>query len=176
MMSVSQKATVAALVMTLAACSSDPSGPATRGRRAATRVDPATMVATVRSVGQYGVELEVQPLRDPQVQDLRDQAELLEKQGKTRDAEARIDQALAISVDDPDLLQWKAELALYRRAWTEAEQLANRSFERGPKLGGLCRRNWATIQQARGGGGDSVGAANAGKQIDACTVAPPVRM
>ena len=134
------------------------------------------MVAAVRAVGQTGQELEVQPLRDPQVQDLRDQAEALERQGKTRDAEARISQALAISVDDPDLLQWKAELALYRRAWVEAEQLANRSFERGPRLGGLCRRNWATIQHARRSAGNTAGAAQAGQQAVLCTLDPPVRM
>lgn len=164
-----------AALLALAACSSSPSGPATGSRRPP-KSDPAAMVAAVRAAGQSGTELEVQPLRDPQVQDLRDQAEALEKQGKPRDAEARIDQALTISVDDPDLLQWKAELALYRRAWAEAEQLANRSFERGPKLGGLCRRNWTTIQQARGAAGQTAGAGDAGRQIDACTVAPPVRM
>jgi hypothetical protein len=160
----------------LAACSSSPSGPAAGGRRPAAKHDPATMVAHVRSVGATGTELEVQPLRDPQVQDLRDEAEALEKRGKTRDAEARIDQALTISVEDPDLLQWKAELALYRRAWAEAEQLANRSFERGPKLGGLCRRNWATVQQVRSAAGDAAGVAAATTKLDACTVAPPVRM
>lgn len=137
---------------------------------------PETLVAEVRAVGLTGNELEVQPLRDPQVQDLRDQAEALEKQGKHKLAEERIDQALAISVDDPDLLQWKAELSMYRKDWAGAEVLASRSFARGPQLGGLCRRNWATLQHARASRGDAAGAEQARLKIDGCTVAPPVRM
>ncbi|KFN51411.1 hypothetical protein [Arenimonas composti] len=161
----------------LAACSSGPSAPAPAPRRAGPApLDPPAMVAAVRAAGQTGVELEVQPLRDPQVEDLRDAAAAQERAGRLRDAEAALDRALAISVDDPDLLQWKAELALLRRAWEQAEQLANSSYERGPKLGGLCRRNWATVEQSRLARGDAVGAANAGAQIARCTVAPPVRM
>ena len=130
----------------------------------------------MRAIGATGHEIDVQPLRDPQVQDLRDRAQQLETQGRHRDAEALVDQALAISVEDPDLLQWKAELALYRRAWADAEALAMRSFERGPKLGGLCRRNWATLQHARAARGDAAGAAVARQRVVGCTVAPPVRM
>ena len=165
---------VPALALALAGCSSSPSGPA--AGRSPTHADPAAMVAQVRAVGATGREIDVQPLRDPQVQDLRDRAQQLETQGRHRDAEALVDQALAISVEDPDLLQWKAELALYRRAWADAEALAMRSFERGPKLGGLCRRNWATLQHARAARGDAAGAAVARQRVVGCTVAPPVRM
>ena len=83
---------------------------------------------------------------------------------------------LLISPGDPDLLQWKAELSLYRKDWTAAEQLAMQSYEGGPQLGGLCRRNWATVQYARAGRGDSAGAETARQRIAGCTVAPPVRM
>ena len=163
-----------ALALALAGCGGSPAGPV--AQRATPRAEPAAMVAQVRAVGATGHELDVQPLRDPQVQDLRDRAGQLEAQGRTKDAEALVDQALAISVEDPDLLQWKAELALYRRAWAEAESLAMRSFERGPKLGGLCRRNWATLQHARDSRGDAAGAATARQRIDGCAVTPPVRM
>ena len=163
-----------AMVLVLAACSSG-SPPPSRGRPAK-QIDPVAMVAAVRAAGLHGHELEVQPLRDPQVEDLRVRAEALEAQGKHRQALAALDQALAITPDDPDLLQWKAELALLRRAWAEAEQLANRSFERGPKLGGLCRRNWTTIDQSRRGRGDANGAGLAQLQLEGFTVAPPVRM
>ena len=169
-----KKFLVPALALAIAGCSGSPTGPA--ARRPATLATPAALVAQVRAVGVSGHELDVQPLRDPQVQDLRDRAEQLEAQGRIRDADALVDQALAISVDDPDLLQWKAELALHRSAWVEAETLALRSWERGPKLGGLCRRNWATVQRARGRRGDAAGSAAAQARVDACTVAPPVRM
>jgi hypothetical protein len=57
-----------------------------------------------------------------------------------------------------------------------AEQLASDSFDKGPKLGGLCRRNWTTVQLARESRGDAAGADVARRQLDRCTVAPPVRM
>jgi hypothetical protein len=162
-------------MLLLAGCSSGPSGPvASRG--SGHPADPATLVAAVRATGATGNELEVQPLRDPQVQDLRDEALMRERQGRTNDADALLDRALAISIDDPDLLQWKAELAMLRRDWAAAEGLAARSYEKGPRLGGLCRRNWATIQYARASRGDAAGAAVAKAQMDACMVAPPVRM
>jgi hypothetical protein len=162
------------MVLALGACSSGPSAPA--AGRAAPKADAASLVAQVRAAGRAVAEVEVQPLRDPQVQDLRDRAESLEAQGQHRQAEALVDQALAISVEDPDLLQWKAELSMYRKDWAAAEALADRSYQRGPKVGGLCRRNWATLQHARASRGDAAGAEAARQRIGACTVAPPVRM
>jgi hypothetical protein len=166
--------TLSILLALAAGCSSGPSAPASSGRGAPR--DAASLVASIRAAGKIGNELDVQPLRDPQVQDLRDRAESLEAQGQTRQAEALIDQALAISTDDPDLLQWKAELAVYRKDWALAEQFAARSYQMGPRLGGLCRRNWTTLQHARSSRGDAAGAATAKQSIDACRVAPPVRM
>lgn len=165
----------ASAALLLAACTA--TTPGSGGTAVATRkVDAAAVVAAVRATGEHGHELEVQPLRDPQVEDLRARAAELEAAGKPKAAGAILDQALAITPEDPDLLQWKAELALLRRAWMEAEGLANQSYERGPRLGGLCRRNWATIAHAREIRGADAAAALARKQVDACTVAPPVRM
>lgn len=140
------------------------------------KADVMALVASVREVGVQGVELEVQPLRDPQVEDLRHRAEAQEAAGEYKAAAATLDQALALVPRDPDLLQWQAELALLRRVWSQAEGLANQSYENGPKLGGLCRRNWLTIHHARRLAGNADGAAVARRQVDACTVAPPVRM
>ena len=140
------------------------------------RADVVALVASVREAGVQGLELEVQPLRDPQVEDLRHRAEAQEAAGELSAAVASLDQALALVPGDPDLLQWKAELALLRRVWSQAEALANQSYGNGPKLGGLCRRNWLTIHHARRLAGNADGAAVARRQVDACTVAPPVRM
>lgn len=163
-----------AMALALVACGSG-SPPASKGRASA-RPDVASQVAAVRAAGVNGNELQVQPLRDPQVEDLRLAAEAHEARREFKQANAALDRALALSPGDPDLLQWKAELALLGKAWVAAEQLANESFEKGPRLGGLCRRNWATIAFARQGRGDAAGAAVARGQVDSCTVAPPVRM
>jgi predicted Zn-dependent protease len=163
-----------AMALALVACSS--SAPPQGKGRAPAKSDVATQVAAVRAAGVNGNELEVQPLRDPQVEDLRVQAEAQEARREIKQASATLDRALALTPGDPDLLQWKAELALLGRNWPAAEALANDSFQKGPKLGGLCRRNWTTIAYARQGRGDAAGAAAARGQVASCTVAPPVRM
>lgn len=165
---------VAAIALLVAACSTD--APQTSRGRPAAKADVVAQVAAVRAAGLNGNELEVQPLRDPQVEDLRIDAQAHEARGEITQAEALLERALALTPGDPDLLQWKAELALLRRAWLAAEQAASASYENGPKLGGLCRRNWTTIGFAREGRADAAGAAVARSQVDACKVAPPVRM
>jgi tetratricopeptide (TPR) repeat protein len=169
-----KKMMLAASLVALVACSSD-APPPSAGRPVA-KADPAALVARVRAAGATGNELEVKPLRDPQVEDLRVQAEAWEAQGQYSQASAALNKALEITPADPDLLQWKAELALYLRAWQVAEQLSSQSYESGPKLGGLCRRNWTTVQLARESRGDGAGADVARRQVERCTVAPPVRM
>ena len=164
------------LALLLAGCASAPAGPAPSARAAVAKASPAELVAQVRAAGEHGHELEVQPLRDPQVEDLRAQAKAQEAAGEPKAAFETLARALVISPGDPDLLQGQAELALLRRAWKQAEALAAESFDRGPKLGGLCRRNWLVIHHARRLAGQASGAAVALRQVDACTVAPPVRM
>lgn len=160
----------------LAACATS-TGPGPAGKpSAAPRADTDALVAQVRTAGEQGKELLVQPLRDPQVEDLRHRAQALEAERKFKSADAVLVEALLVTPGDPELLQWRAELALQRRAWERAEALAIESFERGPKLGGLCRRNWATIGHAREQRGAPKAAAVAFRQGESCTVAPPVRM
>lgn len=136
---------------------------------------PADMLAQVRASGQMGNELDVQPWRDPQVEDLRAAALAAENRGDGVGADRALQHALQLSPDEPELLQWRAELALLRRDWTQAEQLAARSFDKGPKLGGLCRRSWHTIRFAREARGDAANAALAQQRIGGCAVTPPPR-
>jgi tetratricopeptide (TPR) repeat protein len=162
-----------ALALALAACSPPPAAPATAKIEAPRR----DLVAEVRAVAANEASaLEVQPLRDPQVEDLRASATRNENMRKYKEADADIGRALAITPDDPELLQHRAEIALARAEYELAEKLANSSYERGPKLGGLCRRNWATIRLSREMRGNAQGAATAGTQGQRCTVEPPVRM
>jgi Flp pilus assembly protein TadD len=140
------------------------------------KLSGAQMLAQVRAAGETGRELDVQPLRDPQVEDLRAMAAAAEQRGDYAAADAALVSALHISANDPDLTQWRAELALVRRDWSGAEKLAMESYDRGPKLGGLCRRNWTTLQLARESRGDTGNAAIAQQRVGQCAVNPPVRM
>lgn len=135
-----------------------------------------SLLQQVRAAGEIGNELDVQPLRDPQVEDLRTAATAAEARGDFAAAGRSLAQALLLSPDDPDLLQWQAELALVDRDWEKATQLATRSFERGPKLGGLCRRNWTAISLAADARGDTATVTQAQQRIAACAVLPPNRM
>lgn len=159
----------------LAACTGTSTGRAEPG--AVVRPgSSASMLQQVRSAGQVGDELDVQPLRDPRVEDLRAQATQAEARGDYAGTGKLLARAAALTPDDPDLLQWQAELALVARDWAQAEQLATQSFDKGPKLGGLCRRNWTTLQLAAEARGNAAVASQAQQRVSGCTVPPPTRM
>lgn len=127
----------------LAACASAPPEPEWSGPT------PEQLVAEIRAAGAFARgELDVQPLRDPMVEDLRAQATRLESAQRHADAAAALDKALAISPDDPALLQERAEIAVLQKDLAKAETLARRAYDIGAKVGPLCRRHWATIRQS----------------------------
>jgi len=137
---------------------------------------PVVMLAQVRAAGTSAPDsLEVQPLRDPGVADFRFSAQRLEAQGDYAGASAAIAQALAIQPGDPELLQQSAEYALYRHDWDKAAAWARQSFERGPKTGSLCRRNWATLRFVAMAHADVAAMDAASAALTACTIAPPAR-
>lgn len=157
----------------LASCSQPPSAPVI----AKPELPSRDLVAEVRAIGSEGADsLEVQPLRDPKIEDLRSLAARHEAAREFDLADRALQQALGLTPDDPELLQWRAELALHREQYGHAEQLATASYERGPRLGGLCRRNWATIRLARELRGYVQAASDASAQTLRCTIEPPVRM
>ena len=109
---------------------------------------PEVLVAEIRAVGKVAPdELDVQPLRDPMVEDLRQQAVAAERAQRHADAAVALDKALALSPDDPALLQERAEAAVLQQDLARAATLARRAFDTGAKVGPLCRRHWATIRQ-----------------------------
>ncbi|MDN5782702.1 MAG: hypothetical protein L0H23_11915 [Luteimonas sp.] len=167
---VARRCALAAIVLALAACAtSEPAPPQPAALTAAT---PQQQVAAIRAAaGDGDGELAIQPLRDPKVEDLREQAARLETQGHDADAAKALDEALQIVPDDPALLQERAEAALLLGDHRQAETLARRAFETGSKVGPLCRRHWATVEQARLLEGDAAGAATAKAQVGQCTVA-----
>lgn len=145
--------------------------------------DTAAAVRAVRAAGAADEkELSVQPLRDPQVEDLRQDAVALEARGMVQGAADALDRALGITADDPALLQERAEVALLLGDTDTARQLATRAFELGSQVGPLCRRHWETIAQVRlalpvpaEGAPAAPTVEQARERRDACTVAPPPR-
>lgn len=118
----------------------------------------------------------VDPLADPALIDLKARATEEEAKQQFAEAHATIDRAIAIHPEDPSLYQWQAELALAQRKFADAETLAMKSYEMGPKLGEICARNWLTIRAARIERKQDANAESANAQVAGCQVAEPVRM
>ena len=159
----------------VAACSTAPLATAvpTPGPDGAQAV---AMVAAIRAAGAaVGDELDVQPLRDPMVEDLREQARAFEQTAQPARAAEALDRALAIVADDPALLQERAEAALLLGDVDTAAALALQAWRLGSRVGPLCRRHWETLHQLRQHAGDLPGARSAQAQRDACTSAGPAR-
>lgn len=132
---------------------------------------PAQRMAAVEKIaGHDDKELSVQPLRDPQVDDLRQSAQAARQANDLAGAAGHLDQALTLVAEDPAVLQERAEVALLQGQWAPAEQFAQQAIQLGSKTGPLCRRHWATIEQARLARGESENAVSAHAQIERCTV------
>ena len=127
------------------------------------------LVAAIRAAGAREKSvISVNPLRDPGVTALLDAARLDERAGQYAAAAAKLDQAIRLSPDSPDLLQDRAEVAVRLRDFASAEKLAHQSWSLGPKLGPLCARNWQTIVEMRLQAGDPAGAATARERVLTC--------
>lgn len=158
--------------MLLAACSHPPLPPP-----ASNRVSPTAMVEAIRAarIGDKSV-VQIAPLRDPAVDGFVDGARVDENVGKYREALDKIDAALKLSPDAPDILQFRAEIEILLRDYPAADADAQRSFALGPKVGGLCASNWQTVLEIAESKNDQAGVADARIKRDACHKAGPVRM
>jgi Tfp pilus assembly protein PilF len=162
-----RSASLATLCLALAACVTPP--PVVKAPVDTTT--PAQRLAAVdAAAGNDDKELAVQPLRDSEVEDLRQAALARRQANDLAGAAAALDQALAIMASDPSVLQDRAEIALLQGEWAAAETFARKSVELGSKTGPLCRRHWATIEQSRLARGEKENAASAHAQLDGCTV------
>lgn len=164
------------LLLALGACSTG--APLPPQAPALPRVAPEQRLAAAiaAAAGSDDRELAVQPLRDPEVQDLRETAADAIRAHDYAAAAESLNQALLIVADDPAVLQERAEVALLQGEDERAETLARRAFELGSKVGPLCRRHWAVVEQARLARGLTQDAQSAHVQIAACTVAGFERM
>jgi hypothetical protein len=170
----------AAVALLLGGCATAPS---TRPVVApAPSFDAPALVAAVRAAGTAGAtEVDVQPLQDALVVDLRDQARRDEQAGRLSDAASALDRALAERPQDPTLLQERAEVALLQLDVEAAAGFARRAHAAGPTVGPLCRRSLEMLLRIEGlhvaAGGDGAGARATAlaAQRDACTLKPPPR-
>jgi tetratricopeptide (TPR) repeat protein len=127
------------------------------------------LVASIRAAGDREQSvIAVNPLRDAGVAGLQDAAQVDEKAGRYADAAGKLDQAIKLSPNSPDLLQDRAEIAVRMKDYPMAEKLAHQSWSIGPKLGPLCARNWQTVVEIRLQQNDQAGAATARKWVQQC--------
>ena len=166
---------IAALAATaaLAACAT---APAPQQAAAPAKVD-RDYIKEIRAAG-YAMSsaVEVAPLRDPAVDGFLKQAADLEGQHKYAEATAAVDRALKLAPQAPEILQLKAELLMPQGKFADAEALARKSFDLGPKLGALCARNWQTVVETRFIARDDASVDSAKGQLAACRVAPRQRL
>lgn len=159
----------ASLSLSLAACMTAPP-PAPSAAPVDTTTPAQRLAAVEAAAGVDDTELSVQPLRDPQVDDLRELARHKREAGDLAAAGGALDQALKLVSGDPAVLQERAELALLQADYPGAERYAKQAVDLGSKTGPLCRRHWATIEQARLARGEKENAASARSQMATCTV------
>lgn len=137
-----KRAALLAALLALGACTAPPP------KSAAPVLDAVALVKTIRAAGAASsTELDVQPLRDPEVEDLRQQAVQLEAKHMYRGAADLLDRAMQLNAEDPALLQDRAELALLLNDPAQAQQLAKQAIDLGSTTGPLCRRHWETLLQ-----------------------------
>lgn len=161
-----------AFAVLLAGCSHPPLPPP-----ASDRVSPTAMVAAIRAANVSDKSVvQVAPLRDPAVDGYLDGARADESAGKYQDALGKVDAALKLSPDAPDILQYRAEIEILLRDYPAADADARKSFELGPKVGGLCASNWQTVLEIAQAKDDEAGVAFARNARDQCHKPGPVRM
>lgn len=137
-----------AAALALAACGTLPTAPPSDPAALPDGITAQQMVASIRAAAAgSAAELDVQPLRDSQVEDLRQDAAALEARGQYQEAAALLQQALAVTPDDPAVIQEAAEMAVLLGQFDQAVQLARRAHGLGSGVGPLCRRHWATVEQ-----------------------------
>lgn len=162
----------AAVAVVLAGCSHPP-----QPAPVSSRLSPTTMVEAIRAArtGDKSV-VQVTPLRDPNVDGYLDGAHADENAGKYQDALGKINAALKLSPDAPDILQFRAEIEILLKDDAAAATDARRSYDLGAKVGGLCASNWETLLEIAESKNDQAGVQSARTARDACHKAGPIRM
>ena len=155
----------------LAACSPPAPGPQSM------RAPDHDIVAAIRAAGNSDSSVvQIAPLRDPAIDGFLDAARAAERAGDITLAISKTDSALGLAPEAPDILQYRAELAVRARDYTTAENDARRSYALGPKVGGLCAKTWQTVLEIEHLKSNAQAVQNARAERDKCQVPGPVRM
>jgi tetratricopeptide (TPR) repeat protein len=162
----------ALIAVMLGACSQPPLTPPTSNRLSPTRMVEAIRAASAKDLSV----VQVTPLRNPAVSGYLDRAHADENAGRYHAALAKIDAALKLSPKAPDILQFRAEVEILLRQYSAADADARRSFQLGPKVGGLCAANWQTVLEIAKSQNQSADVAAASAKRDACRKAAPIEM
>lgn len=158
-------------VALLAACSPPAPGPQSM------RTPDHDIVAAIRAAGSSDSSVvQIAPLRDPAIDGFLDAAHAAERAGDDTLAISKADAALGLAPEAPDILQYRAELAVRAKDYATAENDARRSYSLGPKVGGLCAKNWQTVLEIEQLKGDAQAVQNARAARDKCHVQGPIRM
>lgn len=140
---------------------------------AAPGASPAAMVNAIRRVAKQDKSVvKVTPLRDLSVDGYLTRAAQAEHATRFQDALNDINAALKLAPDAPDILQFRAEEEILLRNFAAAEADAQRSFELGPKVGGLCASNWQTLAEIAQAEHNALAARTARMGREGCTEAP----
>lgn len=140
-------------------------------------VPPGPMVQAIRAARAADQSVvQVMPLRDPAVSGDLDAAHAAEASGRYQAALDKVNAALQLSPDAPDILQYRAELEIYLRQFPAAMADARQSYALGSKVGGLCASNWQTVFEIAQADKDQAGMAAAQKARADCHEAGPIRM
>jgi predicted Zn-dependent protease len=127
------------------------------------------MVADIQAAGEREKSvIDVHALRDPGITALQEEAQNDMRTGLYDAAAGRLDQAMKLSPTSPDLMQDRAEVAIYQGNYVAAEKLARVSWSLGPGFGPLCARSWQTIVEVRRQANDEAGADAAQKSLAQC--------
>jgi tetratricopeptide (TPR) repeat protein len=140
---------------------------------AATPVSPAAMVNAIRAIARQDKSvIRVTPLRDPSVEGYLTRAHVAEGATRFQEALDDINAALRISPDSPDILQFRAEEHLLLRNFPAAAADAQRSYQIGPKVGGLCASNWQTLVEIAQSEANALAVTTAKMGLAGCTEPP----
>ena len=166
--------TASAVFLLLAACAQTGAPVASN---APPPLDRGAALRAIRDAG-HGLDsaVQVQPLRDAAIDGYAQQSREAEARNDYAAAALAMDKALRLAPDAPDLLQSRAEIDIAQGDFAQAEKNAMKSFSLGPKVGGICAKNWQTVVEARTGMNDAATARQAMQRVKECRVKPIQRM
>lgn len=109
---------------------------------------PRDVLAELRAAAaQLQSTVEIVPVENPAIAVLISGARADLAAGNPEAAQRQLDIAVHMEPDNPRVLQELAELHLQEQRYTQAAELAKRSYARSSQLGELCARSWLTLAE-----------------------------